>query len=171
MALGRPIEPVPQDIADELVAWIAEGKTLREFCRQPGMPVYSTIYDWEEKDKDFATRIAHARLIGEDVIAQECLAIADNTQTGKTVTEKPYVFEGAAVKNADGTPVMIIETKTGDMLEHRKMQIDTRLKLLAKWNPRKYGDSLKHTGADGESAIQFVITRAGRDASKEKSDG
>jgi hypothetical protein len=27
-----------------------------------------------------------------------------------------------------------------DMLGHRKLQIETRLKLLAKWNPKKYGD-------------------------------
>jgi hypothetical protein len=27
-----------------------------------------------------------------------------------------------------------------DMLGHRKLLIETRLKLLAKWNPKKYGD-------------------------------
>ena len=28
------------------------------------------------------------------------------------------------------------------MLGHRKLRIDTRLKLLAKWNPKKWGDRM-----------------------------
>jgi hypothetical protein len=34
------------------------------------------------------------------------------------------------------------------MVEHRKLRIDTRLKLLAKWNPKKYGDkqAIEHSG-------------------------
>lgn len=143
MPAGRPSEPVPQNIADQIVSWISEGKTLREFCRQEGIPVYSTIYDWMDKDEEFATRIARARLIGEEVIHQECLAIADQTQMGVIVTDK-----------ADGST----ETKTADMLEHRKLRIDTRLKLLAKWNPKKYGDKLALGGATDLPPLQAAIT-------------
>ncbi len=144
MSAGRPTEPVPQDIADEVVIWLSEGKTMREFCRQPAMPHYSTVYDWMDKDAEFAQRIARARLIGEEVIHQQCLDIADNTQMGVIVSEKP---DGAT------------ETKTADMLEHRKLRIDTRLKLLAKWNPKKYGDKvdLNH-GGQPDNPIQAAIT-------------
>ena len=45
----------------------------------------------------------------------------------------------------DGT-----ETVVEDMLGHRKLQIETRLKLLAKWDPKRYGKKLDlnnhHTG-------------------------
>jgi hypothetical protein len=41
-----------------------------------------------------------------------------------------------------------------DMLGHRKLQIETRLKLLAKWSPKRYGDKLGIGGADGLAAIQ-----------------
>ena len=44
------------------------------------------------------------------------------------------------------------------MIEHRKLRIDTRLKLLAKWNPKKYGDKLAHTGPEGDGPIQAAIT-------------
>ena len=127
-------------IKDELVAWISEGKTLREFCRQEGMPHFWTIYDWEKKDADFAQRIAHAREVGEDIIAQEALHIADTPLLGVIRTTKP-----------DGK----VEVREEDMLGHRKLQIETRLKLLSKWNPRKWGDSvnLKHTGADGKGPV------------------
>ena len=37
-------------------------------------------------------------------------------------------------------PRVNIKIKREDMLGHRKLQIETRLKLLAKWNPKKWGD-------------------------------
>ena len=87
---------------------------------------------------------ARARDLGEAQISQECLEIADTTQVGEIITTKP-----------DGSQ----EVKTADMIEHRKLRIDTRLKLLAKWNPRKYGDKLAHTGPDGEEPVKLVIVR------------
>jgi len=40
-----------------------------------------------------------------------------------------------------------------DMLGHRKLQIETRLKLLAKWNPKKYGERLAVAG-DAENPLK-----------------
>jgi len=40
-----------------------------------------------------------------------------------------------------------------DMLGHRKLQIETRLKLLAKWNPKKYGEKLALAG-DAENPLK-----------------
>jgi hypothetical protein len=136
----------PAEYLPEIHAWIEDGKTLRAYCRQPGKPSYSTVYDWLEddaktKDKAQSRRFAHARDIGEEVILQECLEIADNTQVGEIITQKP-----------DGSQ----EIKSADMIEHRKLRIETRLKLLAKWNPKKYGDRTAITGADG-GAIQHEI--------------
>jgi hypothetical protein len=36
----------------------------------------------------------------------------------------------------------------------RKLQIETRLKLLAKWNPRKYGDRV---GIDHAGGVSIVL--------------
>ena len=143
--MGRHPQPVPQQKADEIISWISEGKTLREFCRQEGNPVYSTVYEWAEKDPTFAARFAHARLIGEEVIAQQCLAIADTPMLGQIVTEKP-----------DGT----VEVKTADMTEHRKLQIYTRLQLLAKWNPKKWGENRRvELGLDSELADRLLAAK------------
>lgn len=134
----------PKRFLPEIRAWIESGKTLRAYCRQDGKPSYGTVYDWLEEDAAENSRFAHARDLGEDQIAQECLEIADNTQVGEIITIKP-----------DGSQ----EVKTADMIEHRKLRIETRLKLLAKWNPRKYGERIQaeHTGPDG-GAIQIVST-------------
>jgi hypothetical protein len=115
----------PAQFLPEVHAWIESGKTLRSYCRQPGKPSYGTVYDWLEQDAAQNSRFARARDLGEAQILQECLEIADNTQIGQIVTVK-----------GDGSE----EIKTADMLEHRKLRIETRLKLLAKWNPKKYGD-------------------------------
>lgn len=41
----------------------------------------------------------------------------------------------------------------------RRVRIDTRLKLLAKWDPKRYGDKVLH-GQDPDSGpVQVLITR------------
>lgn len=108
--MGRPPEPVPADKADSLIRWLSEGKPLREWCRQPGNTPWQTVYCWMDKDEEFVRRIARAREDGYDVIADECARLAD-------------------LEPADQVQVA-----------WRRLQIETRLKLLAKWNPKKYGD-------------------------------
>lgn len=138
-----PYDPKP--IIDELAIWISEGKTLREFCRQADKPSYGTIYDWLEADEEFASRIARARLIGEDVIAMECLEIADDgTNDWETRTRK------------NGTEY---EAHNPEVVNRSRLRIDTRLKLLAKWNPRKFGDKVDlNLGGQGDNPIQAAIT-------------
>ena len=144
--MARPRRGIPKDKAESVLDWIAEGKTLRSWCRKKGNPWYPTVYDWEKKDSEFALRIARAREIGERVIADECLDIADHPKRGRVITEKP-----------DGTKEVRIE----DMLGHRKFQVDTRLKLLAKWNPRKYGDQV-NLAHSGKVTLEDLVCAAGR---------
>lgn len=107
-----------QDFADEIIAWISAGQMLREYCRQDGKPGWVTIYKWVNGDKDFGERFARAREDGQDVMSEECAALADIPPEGP------------------------------QDVAWRKLQIETRLKLLAKWNPKKYGDrqQLEHQG-------------------------
>lgn len=115
------------ELADEICERISNGEPLRAICRDAHTPSWRAVYDWIAKDENFATRIAHARSLGFDAIADEALAIADTP------------LEGVETEVSDqGTKV-----KRSDMLGHRKLQIETRLKLLAKWCPSKYGDSSK----------------------------
>lgn len=116
-------------VADEIVHWIAEGKPLRVFCRENEI-AWRTVYDWLEADPEFATRFAHARSVGADAIAEETLEIADTPVEG--------------VRTETGGKDGLKETRE-DMLGHRKLQVETRLKLLAKWFPQKYGDKTEHT--------------------------
>ena len=124
MATTRKKPTKQQEVKAAICARIADGEPLRQICREPGMPAWRTVYDWIEADKDFAARIARARTLGFDAIAEEALDIANTPVLGEETED-------------DGEKVKI---KTGDMLGHRKLQVETRLKLLAKWCPEKYGE-------------------------------
>lgn len=124
---GRPPQPVPQDKADSIVEWIATGKTLREWCRQKDNPAWTTVYAWLEKDQEFAERFARARVLGEQAISEQCLEIADE--------HPPSNDEG--------------RTDAG-YVAWQKNRIWTRTQLLAKWNPKKWGDKVDVT-SDGKA--------------------
>lgn len=106
---------------------------MREICRDPMMPAWQTVYDWERVDPEFARAIARARELGAHVIAQDAMDIAD-AEPGRT-----------AFGNVDPGSV-----------QHAKLRVETRLKLLAKWSPRLYGDKLGIGQADGLDPLQSV---------------
>lgn len=113
---------------------------MAEICRQPGMPRLSTVYDWMGVDAELAGKIARARDDGFERIAVDALRIANTPQIGEIEIDK-----------GNG----IVEVRRADMIEHRKLQIHTRLQLLAKWNPKKYGDRTVLAG-DADNPLQQV---------------
>lgn len=131
---GRPSK-FDHAIAEEICQRLSDGEPLRQICRDEHMPHWTTVYDWIDSRPELSLRIARSRELGEEAISQECLAIADTPLLGEETEE-----------SENGTKI-----KRGDMLGHRRLQIETRLKLLAKWNPRKWGDKvdLNHGGQEG----------------------
>jgi hypothetical protein len=121
--IGRPSKYTPE-LAAEICERLSDGEPLRQICRDNHMPAWTAIYAWAAIDKQLSERIAQAREQGYDAIAEDLLAIADTPLMGETETS-----------SANGLTIT-----RQDMLGHRKLQIETRLKLLAKWNPKKYGD-------------------------------
>jgi hypothetical protein len=136
---GRP-SSYTEKVANEIVARLSEGEPLATICRSDVMPHRATVTNWCLGMPDFAAKYALAREIGFDHLAAECLEIADTPLEGtRTRTGK------------DGTEVI-----REDMLGHRKLQIDTRLKLLAKWDPKRYGDKLD-VNATVAAEIRIVV--------------
>ena len=154
------------EIAAEICARLSEGEPLRVICRDSHMPAWRTVYDWMRANPEFATRIARARELGYDAIAEEALEIADTPREGVRIEES----------DKDGA-----KRVRDDMLGHRKLQVETRLKLLAKWSPKKYGDKIDVTSggdhvnmsAEERAAKMQAIAAAAaqRRAQQETEDG
>ena len=146
---GRPSKYTPE-IAQEMCNRLAEGEPLRQICRTEGFPAWQTVYDWMYRDDALGEKgvglsgaIARARELGYDAMAEECLIIADNHQLGmKEIT------------TVDAKGNESVSYSREDMLGHRKLQIETRLKLLAKFNPKKYGERIALAG-DPSSPIKI----------------
>lgn len=124
---GRPSKFTPET-AEEICQRLSDGEPLRQICRDEHMPNWSTVYDWMAVHKEFSQRIAHAREKGEEAIAQECLDIADNATNDWMETQ-----------GGNGAELYKLN---GEHIQRSKLRIETRLKLLAKWNPRKWGEKV-----------------------------
>lgn len=118
---GRKSTYTPEIVA-VICERIANGEPLRQICRDDGMPGWVAVYDWMHKYPEFGEHIARARILGHEAIAQETLAIID---------AEP---ERTAMGNID----------TGHVQWSRN-RVEQRLKLLAKWSPKLYGDKVETT--------------------------
>lgn len=130
-------EAVVQEIIDDL----SVGITLREICRRPHMPSWHAVYSWMRSDEELASRIARARELGFDAIAEEALDIADDG-TNDWVERRMQ----------DGSKQEVVNS---EHIQRSKLRIETRLKLLAKWSPKRYGDrqDVKLSG-DADQPVQ-----------------
>lgn len=131
--MGRPSKYTPQ-IAREIVERLSEGIPLWEICRDDHMPAWRTIYDWMERDAELSAWIARARELGQDAIAEDCLRIIDQEPT-KVISEGGIRYDSAFV-------------------QWQKNRVEQRLKLLAKWNPKRYGDRVQLAG-DADQPIKI----------------
>ena len=126
----RPHSKYTPEVAAEICERLSNGETLRAICRSDAkFPVWQKIYEWMAKDAALAGAIAHARLMGHDAIAEDVRQIAQS--------EPLAVFDEAGNKRYDPGSIA-----------HKKLMIETDLKLLAKWNPKKWGDRTTIAGDD-----------------------
>lgn len=132
-----------EEIADQICDLVSNGVNLRKVCRMEGMPAWRTVYDWVVAKPDFAARLARAREMGFDALAEEALEISNTPEIG---TKK--VYSSGADEKKDSVTVT-----EEDMIAHRKLQIETRLKLLAVWDPKRYGNKVQ-VGGDAENPIK-----------------
>ena len=65
-----------QAIADDVLAGLMEGKSLRSVCRELAVNE-STVRGWERDHDEFSTHSLRAREIGGHAMADDCLDIAD----------------------------------------------------------------------------------------------
>lgn len=120
------------EVVPAICVRLAAGEPMAVICRDLNIPV-RTVNDWRAQDAEIAAQFDEARDLGFDAIAHECLGIADDGTNDWKVGERGGV---------------VLDTEA---VQRSKLRIETRLKLLARWDPRRYGEKqqLEHTGPGG----------------------
>lgn len=137
---GRPSK-YASALVERIAARLATGEPMAQICRDDGMPAARTVREWIDTRPDVSAAIARAREEGFDAIAMQCLEIADDGSRDYQVQE-------------DGREVV-----DHDHIGRSRLRVDTRLKLLAKWDPKRYGDKVQHADAEGNNLAppQFIV--------------
>lgn len=141
---GRPSKRTPEVIA-RIIEGLSKGTPLTVICSADDMPSDDSVRNWADADPDLSRAIARAREAGFDAIALEALDIADETTRDTK-------------KGANGDDIC-----NSEWISRSRLRVETRLKLLAKWDPKRYGDKVALTGGNeddppikSELTVKFV---------------
>lgn len=122
-SLGRPLEYTKEkgDLICERVATHSIG--LKRLCNKyDDMPSEYTIQRWRYRIEDFRVQYAQAKMTQADLLAEECLDIADDSSQDIRVTE-------------DGKTMI-----DSEFVARSRLRVDTRKWLASKLLPKQYGD-------------------------------
>lgn len=146
---GRPSKFTPA-LAKEICARLSVAEPLTVICQSEHMPHDDTVRLWQKSRPEFAQDIARAREAGWDKLAKECLEIAD-------ATENDTVMVGAGEHER--------EAANTEWISRSKLRVETRLKLLAKWDPKRYGEKIQQEHS-GEIGIRTLAAKMRERAQK-----
>lgn len=131
-----------QEKADEICERLSKGEPLTWICRDEHLPAERTVGDWTKAHPAFGADFAQARARGFDAIAAQCLEIADASEN-----------DTLQVPTNDGGSREVVNT---EWISRSKLRVETRLKLLAKWDPKRYGEKIETLHQAGESFQKIV---------------
>jgi len=159
--MGRPTT-YNEKVVDEICRRLAAGESVLRMCRDDHMPNPATVYGWllDTKSKqDFIDRYEAAKVVQAEVFHDELLEIADDSSQDKIETEIAGGLEGG---------LSIVGTQTDhEHINRARLRVDTRKWIIARMNPKKYGDKMDVTSGGKElkqprpSIISYVIPKEG----------
>lgn len=140
MAGGRPSK-YSMELVTDICRRIAEGQSLRKICAGPGMVHIDTVREWLLQKPEFSAQYARAREEQADLLADECIEIADDKSQDildiKEGGDTRMITNSAAVQRA-------------------KLQVDARKWKAGQLAPKKWGQQnikTELTGTDGKDLI------------------
>ncbi len=142
MPAGRPTD-YNETIATLICERVATHTCgLNRLCEMySDLPVKSTVNLWRYKYPQFSTQYAEAKLIQADLLAEECLEIADDSGRDNTVNE------------------LGVEICNTEWINRSRLRIDTRKWLAAKLLPKQYGQAAEEKKAVSETLVEKLLDR------------
>jgi hypothetical protein len=127
------------------------------------LPSWAELNTWMDRDPEVRARIRASSEAGEQFLLAECVLIAD-TPVQAHEDEHEGVIGPPLEGDLDGPPssdLRLVKRKVKDALGHRTLRINTRLRVLEKLNPKRWGAKVEvEAGADLASAIAAARARA-----------
>jgi hypothetical protein len=120
------------EIAAKFCAAVADGKSIRTVCKQPGMPSRATVFRWLREYPDFVKMYEIATDERADTLVDEIVEIADNCKN-----------DAASIRKA-------------------RLRIEARVEQAQRMKPRKYGRQLQLTGEGGGPVKVSIKDYTGR---------
>lgn len=106
---------------------LRKGDPARGYEPDPEMPSDRTVRNWIDADQALYSALAHAREIGDEkILADTALIADDNTR--------------------DYVPTLFGPRIDSEHVSRSKLRVETRLKILAIRNPRRYGAKVELAG-------------------------
>ena len=134
---GRPSD-YNEEIAERVLDLIGSNpRGLDYLCSlHDDLPAPRTVHRWLAAHEEFRQRYVRARERQADLIFDECLEIADDSQGDRK-------FVGR-----DGEEREVCDT---EFVQRAKLRIETRMRMAGKLAPKKYGDKVQTelSGPDG----------------------
>lgn len=129
--LGRPTK-FTKKVGDRICSEVREGLTLRRICHPANMPHRSQVFRWLSMPslKSFRDQYELAIIDRTEAWAEEVVEISDD---GLNDT----YFDDNGNMRTDH-----------DVIQRSKLRVETRLKLMAKLKPKKYGEKIDLTNSD-----------------------
>lgn len=109
-----------QDLAAEFCARIARGESVRKVCEADDMPSRTTVFNWLHEHSEFVDQYTRAKEDSAEAMAEEIMEIVDDAKEDKNALMKA------------------------------KLRADTRMWLMTKMKPKKYGPKVDVT-SDGKA--------------------
>lgn len=145
--MGRPTK-YSEELADAICELVVRGMSMRKICELDAMPVEDTVYSWLAKYPYFSEKYTEAVQHRTNKYLEECVDLADNMPDGiMFLGLDGRLFERWEVMGL--TPKERVEAQlipvglSTELVNKRKLQIETRIKAAARMHPRKYGDKLQ----------------------------
>lgn len=135
MKMGRP-STFTDETFETICRRLADGKTLLQICRDPEMPNRETVRRWIGNDDGRRRLYDQARRDGTDSLADDLVELGWDTSNDTLINE-------------NGTPVA-----NHDWLGRVRIKSEIIRFLLAKLNPRRYGDKMPDVIAAREMDIE-----------------
>lgn len=132
-----PYEGREVEIAMAIAERLKTGESMVQILRENSFPKFDAVHSWRARFPEIDRILRDARAEGCDALAAQCIEIADEVALSDS------------------------EDKQADVAAAR-LRIDTRLRLLGKWDPKRYGEKVEVEHSGGTNNTVTVMDESKR---------